>query len=737
MLDDPSGHRPLPAKRLLNSILILSLALYFFPIDSCAAKPAKNRPRPVLKVAPTPSKVKMMWIDSEQDVFLTSDRQKVALLLDKCVSAGINSIAVDIKPWSGYVLYNSKIAPKLRSFKGKPYPENYDLLKTIIQEGHRRGLSVHAAMNVFSEGLKAEKEGPVFANPSWESVVYDVTDYIRTSEGNEQLVADINQKTTSNTLAIFEPDYGKRIFRKDDPGNTIDGNLEAPSSKWVSNSARQLHWIALEWPVSIKLDTLKLHLLKNFIISKFRIQYFQNNQWVNLTEVTGNQELDPVISFVPVNTRRIRILIDDPGTDSIAQIREIEAFNTQGNTQMENLALQARAQADSSATREFGSHFYLVKNNQIVSNPYREQDLEGNGLEIPANGYVVAADGKQRNWALTNLQTGTYLTRGLRSRLVPETQYPGGMLVYVNPSNPEVQERALNIIEEIVRNYNVDGIILDRVRYDNFRVDFSDLSRKQFETFIGQSIKRWPEDIYQIIQTPKGSQNIEGKYYQEWIYWRASVIKDFIVAARQRIKDIKPSVQFGDYVGGWYPDYYEVGVNWASYKYDPSREYDWATPGYRGNGYAEYLDYLCPGLYYPDLTIAEAQAAGKKDYASLEGGIRLLDKVVGNATQVYSSLYYPNIAKPERFKQAVQTSLADTDGVMIFSLYYFQTQNKWDILKDALSRKSLSTMPKRTPLSPVAPPKTVAITKQPVPTKETFSLRSIFRIPVSWFSPNR
>jgi uncharacterized lipoprotein YddW (UPF0748 family) len=736
MLDDPLGHRPSLSKQLLATTLILFLSIYSLPGDVSAAKPIKARPKPAPKVIVTPSKVKMLWIDSEQDVFLTSSQQKVAQLLDKCAAAGINTIAVDVKPWSGYVLYNSRIAPKLRTFNGKPYPENYDLLRTVVAEGHKRGLSVHAAINIFSEGLKAEKEGPVFAHPDWECVVYDVMNYIRTDSGNEQLVGEINQRLNPNTLTIYDPDYGKRLFRKDDPGNVIDGNLNSPSSKWVSNSARQLHWIALEWPVSVKIDTLRMHFLKNYVIPQFRVQYQANNQWVNLTDVTDNKELDPTVSFLPINTRRIRILIDDPGIDSIARIREIEVFNTQGNPQPENIALQARAQADSMYTREFSGHYYVVKNNEVTAGAYREQDLDGGGLEIPATGYIINADGKLRNWALANLGNGTQISRGLRSRLVPETQYPGGTLVYVNPSNPEIQERALNIIDEIVKNYRVDGIILDRVRYDNFRVDFSDLSRKQFERFIGEPVRRWPEDIYQIVQTPNGTQQVEGRYYQEWIYWRASIIKDFMVAARQRIKDIRPSVQFGDYVGGWYPDYYEVGVNWASYKYDPSKDYDWATPGYRGNGYAEYLDYLCPGLYYPDLTIAEAQAAGKKDYASLEGGIRLLNKVVGNSTQVYSSLYYPNISKPERFIHAVQTSLAETDGVMIFSLYYFQNHNKWDLLKEALSRKTVSILSTQ-PSQPAIPPRTVAATPQQPQPKETFSLRSIFRIPVSWFSPNR
>ena len=66
-------------------------------------------------------KTKMMWIDAEADVFAMSSRSTVRVILDKCSTAGINTIAVDVKPFSGFVLYNSKIAPKMTSFKGQMY----------------------------------------------------------------------------------------------------------------------------------------------------------------------------------------------------------------------------------------------------------------------------------------------------------------------------------------------------------------------------------------------------------------------------------------------------------------------------------------------------------------------------------------------------------------------------------------------------------------------------------------
>lgn len=74
---------------------------------------------------------------------------------------------------------------------------------------------------------------------------------------------------------------------------------------------------------------------------------------------------------------------------------------------------------------------------------------------------------------------------------------------------------------------------------------------------------------------------------------------------REEVKAVNPKISFGTYTGAWYPSYYEVGVNFASREYDPSQEFDWATPQYKNYGYAELLDLYATGNYYTDITIEE------------------------------------------------------------------------------------------------------------------------------------
>ena len=69
--------------------------------------------------------------------------------------------------------------------------------------------------------------------------------------------------------------------------------------------------------------------------------------------------------------------------------------------------------------------------------------------------------------------------------------------------------------------------------------------------------------------------------------FRAKVIHDFIVKAREKVKSVNNNIKFGVYVGAWYSTYYTSGVNWASPKYNTSAYYPkWATSDYKNYGYA-------------------------------------------------------------------------------------------------------------------------------------------------------
>ncbi|HTE21256.1 MAG TPA: family 10 glycosylhydrolase, partial [Armatimonadota bacterium] len=126
---------------------------------------------------------RVLWMDATANLQRLSTREGVSDVFEKCKKANINTVVVDVKPLSGHVLYNSKIAPKLQEWRGFRYPLDYDLLATALIEGRRRGIKVYAAMNTFSEAHKLIKSGPLYTKPELQAIVYDVQRTVTAPDG--------------------------------------------------------------------------------------------------------------------------------------------------------------------------------------------------------------------------------------------------------------------------------------------------------------------------------------------------------------------------------------------------------------------------------------------------------------------------------------------------------------------------------------------------------------------------
>lgn len=287
------------------------------------------------------------------------------------------------------------------------------------------------------------------------------------------------------------------------------------------------------------------------------------------------------------------------------------------------------------------------------------------------------------------------------SGFVPITNIKHKYSAMLNPANAEVHDYELSIITEVVKLFpKLDGIILDRVRFDGIEADFSLESKSLFEKFLGNTIESFPEDIY---KWEKGDSKIsvrkQGIYYKQWLEWRASIIYEFFKKAHKLVKVINPQISFADYAGAWYPVYYEVGVNWASRNYDPSIKYDWATAEYKNYGYAEFLDLFTTGNYFFEVTkeevrdlnsgIVKRSEAGmgqeKEYWYSVEGSAEIANEVVMNAVPIVGGLYVELYKdNPEQFKKAIKMSLAKTNGVMIFDIVHIINYDWWNALQEAL-----------------------------------------------------
>ncbi|MFC4557850.1 alpha amylase family protein [Virgibacillus kekensis] len=497
-------------------------------------------------------KSRILWYDLSANLENLDTPEEVADIVAKTADANINGIVLDVKNRSGFVPYQSEYAPHLSESKNPKYnwyPEDYDLIETVLNEAKKYDIEVHLNINTFSAGDTIYNEGPAIDNPDWQTIVYDVNRVVTEAEGNTHAIDGFDQTRRSGTLIVYTP----------------ENNDLTPTNRWG-----------------------------------------------------------------------IEVVVE----------------------------------------------------NGVVTDIVDRVVIGGEGPPVPENGYVLSGHGEARQWLLENVEVGEQIDiSSVETDLKPVSE-TAGPAAFMNPINPEVQQYTWNVIEELVTNYDIDGLTLDRARYNNIYTDFSDLSREKFEEAIGQEVTNWPEDIYTV--TFKGNEKVinPGPFYKQWIKWRAQNIHDYFGATKEFIRDLDSDVLFNTYVGSWYPLYYSEGVNWGSKDYFP--EYDWTADNYNETGYANHLDFLMTGLYYGDVTVEELEGKLPSWY-SVEGAADLSMEATQYDTFVYGSLFLLQYQdRPEAFKRAIRMTEEKMHGIMLFDLVYIEMYDWWPLLEEVFDNKTKS-----------------------------------------------
>jgi uncharacterized lipoprotein YddW (UPF0748 family) len=527
-------------KRLPSLCLLLAAV----PVLAQPSQPPTTKPNIVQAIAQAAGlQARIMWMDATGNLDNLDTREKVADVMEKCRRANINTVVVDVKPLVGEVMYPSRHAARLTTWRNKTYDAGYDLLRVALDEGHSRGLKVYAAINVFSEGHKYVSRGPAYTKPDWQSITYVPDRYIVTVEGSFPVSPLVNDAPPANGMAVYTPGAGAS--------------------------------------------------------------------------------------------------------------RAVKAGET-----------------------------YTVVDNGVVQVTAAAEALVDGVAPIPARGFLLVGSGSAADWMADRLRAGVAVRWETRDRLVPISQAVTERIsVFANPIHPEVRQHELDIIRELATNYDLDGIVFDRMRYANINNDFSQASRRSFEQWAGVKTRNWPADVMQIQANPS-LPDIRGPYFERWLEWRARNIRAFAREASDLLRSIRPTAHPAAYVGSWYPVYYSVGVNWASDEY--AAEYDWMTSTYHQTGYAPLLDWICTGTYYPEPTRASARANGRAPNATVEAAAELSNEVVNDAAFVYASLNVPDYqGKPAQFLSAINAALSKTQGVMVFDLVYIIQYSLWGTLAQA------------------------------------------------------
>lgn len=291
---------------------------------------------------------------------------------------------------------------------------------------------------------------------------------------------------------------------------------------------------------------------------------------------------------------------------------------------------------------------------------------------------ILYRDPSKKEWATSeNLATG-----------ITNTLDNGSGTKFFNPANDEVQAFLINLLRDLAK-YELDGIILDRGRFDGIQSDFSEVTKRKFESHLGNTVTNYPHDILPPGTTMLQVMNMSTYpvHLTKWNEFRAKIIHDFMEKAQQAVKSVNRDIKFGVYVGGWYSSYYEVGVNWASPGYNPHPAYRWATDKYANYGYADLMDHILIGAYASPLNVY-----GSTEW-TMQGFSRLAKEKIKNSSIVVSgpdvgNWDYEDRATQQQENQAIINSVKacmdECDGYFLFDMIHLKMANQWNYVKEGI-----------------------------------------------------
>ncbi len=316
-------------------------------------------------------------------------------------------------------------------------------------------------------------------------------------------------------------------------------------------------------------------------------------------------------------------------------------------------------------------------------------------ISVPPGGSLLVGAGPALDWLRSYAPIGSQMSLLTNSQFVPISARPEQQVpLMVNPNDPAVQTRLLTMIAEVVRGYGVDGVIFDdRMRYAGANADFSPVTHAQFEAFLGHPV-RWPDDIltYDVSYPSLTKRIIPGPDYDAWNVFRTLTIRNWLASAVATVKAIRPAATVSVYAGSWYPDYPQLGSNWAADDFSAGLRF--LTPTYQKTGFAGLTDWMTTGCYYTPGTIADAQASGQSAGSSVEAAGQFSNRAVNDQTFVYAGIALSNYnGHPELLLKALQGATASTQGVMVFDLSH-NIDQFWTTFQTAFA-------------TPAAPPQSV------------------------------
>ncbi|RJE91348.1 hypothetical protein D3P07_04670 [Paenibacillus sp. 1011MAR3C5] len=228
---------------------------------------------------------------------------------------------------------------------------------------------------------------------------------------------------------------------------------------------------------------------------------------------------------------------------------------------------------------------------------------------------------------------------------VDGTQVPftgsNGSEYFINPIHHEVQAYERSIIHEVIENYDIDGVVLDWIRFDDYNMDVSDYTIGKFEAEFGYSPL--------TIDFDEASAQRE-----EWNEWRTEQIGNYVGDIRNDItSSTKPDMKLGVYILP--PEFVEVGQDAEKFK--------------------AHIDFIAPMAYFDDWGFA-ADWVYSDEYGILKD---TADRVSGEEVDIIATL--DNDWTDDEYQQVYQGIRENYPNVQRLSFFAYNTWPEEELAK--------------------------------------------------------
>lgn len=263
-------------------------------------------------------------------------------------------------------------------------------------------------------------------------------------------------------------------------------------------------------------------------------------------------------------------------------------------------------------------------------------------------------------WNMSNRAVGDFAARMKKEGRTQVAADGSAIADWLCPSHPANRKLEVDSMLELVRNYAVDGIHFDYIRYPGWKGCYCAGCRRQFEQVAGTKVRRWPDDVRK-----------EGDLRLKWLKFRQDNITAVVSTVSREARKIRPGVKVSAAV---FTDIRiarkDVGQDWEL----------WCSKG--------YLDFLCPMDYETDIAkfgeIVKEQLTVAGKTPCYPG--------IGLSTWPYAD---DNVCR--LVEQALVSRKLGAPGFMIFHYGVSEAREAVPMLGLGITRKALSDKPQPSP----------------------------------------